>query len=54
VLHLNDINIVQGEFLNFGLGFLTALISGYFALLWLRRLVSRGRLTGFAYYCSSY
>src|SRR3989304_7189597 len=51
VLHMSDINIVQSEFLIFGLGFLTALISGYFALLWLRRLVSRGRLTGFAYYC---
>lgn len=50
-LHLNDINIVQSEFLNFGLGFVTALISGYFALLWLRRLVSRGRLNGFAIYC---
>lgn len=51
VLHISDINIVQSEFLNFGLGFIAALISGYFALLWLRRLVSRGRLTGFAYYC---
>lgn len=51
VLHLNDINIVQSEFLNFGLGFIAALISGCLALMWLRRLVSRGRLTGFAYYC---
>jgi len=51
VLHLSDINIVQSEFLNFGLGFITALISGYLALLWLRRLVSRGQLNGFAYYC---
>jgi len=33
------------------LGFAAAFISGYFALLWLRRLVSRGRLTGFAVYC---
>ena len=51
VLHLNDINIVQGEFLNFGLGFAAALVSGGLALAWLRRLVSRGQLNGFAYYC---
>src|SRR3989339_208962 len=51
VLHFNDINIVQGEFLNFGLGFAAALVSGGLALDWLRRLVSRGQLNGFAYYC---
>jgi len=51
VLHFNDINIVQGEFLNFGLGFAAALVSGGLALAWLRRLVSRGQLNGFAYYC---
>src|SRR3989338_11374759 len=51
VLHLSDINIVQGEFLNFGLGFAAALVSGGLALAWLRRLVSRGQLNGFAYYC---
>jgi len=51
VLHLSDINIVQSEFLNFSLGFIAALIFGYFALLWLRRLVSRGRLNVFAIYC---
>lgn len=51
LLQLKDINLVQGEWLNFTLGFTAAFISGYFALLWLRRLVSRGRLTGFAVYC---
>ena len=51
VLHFNDISLVGDGFLNLGLGFAAALVSGYFALLWLRRLVSRGQLTGFAYYC---
>ena len=51
VLHFNDISLVGDGFLNLGLGFAAALVSGYFALLWLRRLVSRGQLNGFAYYC---
>lgn len=51
VLQLKHLNFVAGEFTNFGLGFIAAFISGYFALLWLRRLVSRGQLTGFAVYC---
>lgn len=51
VLQVKDITLVQGEWLNFALGFIAAFISGYFALLWLRRLVSRGHLTGFAVYC---
>ena len=51
VLQLKHLNLVEAEFVNFGLGFAAAFISGYFALLWLRRLVSRGRLNGFAYYC---
>src|SRR3989344_2116977 len=51
VLQLKHLDLVEAELSNFGLGFAAAFISGYFALLWLRRLVSRGRLTGFAYYC---
>lgn len=51
LLQLKHLNLVEAEFVNFGLGFAAAFISGYFALLWLRRLVSRGRLTGFAVYC---
>ncbi len=51
VLQFKQLDLVEAEFANFGLGFAAAFISGYFALLWLRRLVSRGQLTGFAYYC---
>ena len=51
VLQLRHLDLVEAEFVNFGLGFIAAFVSGYFALLWLRRLVSRGRLTGFAVYC---
>ncbi len=51
VLQINDLRFAGSEMANYGLGFLAAFISGYLALLWLRRLVSRGQLTGFAYYC---
>lgn len=51
LLQFRHLALVKSEFVNFGLGFIAAFISGYFALLWLRRLVSRGRLTGFAVYC---
>lgn len=37
--------------LNYGLGFLTAFIFGLLSLWWLKTLVRRGRLTGFAIYC---
>jgi undecaprenyl-diphosphatase len=36
---------------NYGLGFAAAFISGIFALFWLKKIVSRGKLDGFAYYC---
>ncbi len=51
VLQINDLRFAGSEMANYGLGFLAAFISGYLALLWLRRLVSRDQLTGFAYYC---
>lgn len=51
VLQLGKVELIAGELTNYILGFTAAFISGYFALLWLRRLVSRGRLTGFAIYC---
>lgn len=51
VLHLGQIRLITGELANYFLGFTAASISGYFALRLLRRLVSRGRLTGFAVYC---
>lgn len=37
--------------LNYSLGFLTAFLTGIAALWWLKKIVSRGNLTGFAYYC---
>ena len=46
-----DDRLNLNPYLRLALGFLAALISGYLALLWLRRLVSRGQLNGFAYYC---
>ena len=50
ILHFNDLNLVASQLLNYGAGFIAAFVSGILALLWLRRLVSRGRFTGFAYY----
>lgn len=50
ILHFNDLNLAASQLINYSAGFITAFISGIFALIWLRRLVSRGRLTGFAYY----
>lgn len=50
ILHFNDLNLVASQFLNYSAGFIAAFISGIFALIWLRRLVSQGRLTGFAIY----
>jgi len=42
-----------GQWLNPSLlvGFVTAFISGFFALKLLKKFVSRGQFTGFAYYC---
>lgn len=51
LLQFKQFNFVETQPLNFGLGFLAAFISGYLALLWFRRLVSQGKLSGFAYYC---
>lgn len=51
VLQLGKVQLIAGEAANYALGFSAAFISGYLALLWLKRLVSRGRLTGFAVYC---
>lgn len=51
LLQLGKVQLIAGELTNYVLGFAAAFVTGYFALLWLRRLVSRGRLTGFAYYC---
>jgi undecaprenyl-diphosphatase len=50
-LHFHEFNWHRAELLNYSLGFITAFVSGYFALMWLRRLVARGRFTAFAVYC---
>ena len=51
VLHFKDLNLVTAEIANYGLGFIAAFISGIIALFWLKKIVSRGNFTGFAYYC---
>lgn len=50
---LQLINLPAGQWFNPGLlvGFLAAFLSGFFALKLLKKFVSRGRFTGFAYYC---
>jgi undecaprenyl-diphosphatase len=51
VLNFNELSFSPAELINYGLGFIFAFISGYLALLWLKKIVSRGKLEGFAYYC---
>lgn len=52
VLALKDLSLGAVSWnLNYGFGFLIAFIIGLFSLWWLKKLVSHGRLTGFAIYC---
>jgi undecaprenyl-diphosphatase len=51
VLNVDGMSFTAAELINYGLGFIFAFISGYLALLWLKKIVSRGQLDGFAYYC---
>src|SRR3989304_6768308 len=51
VLQIDDLRLAGSELPNSLIGFIAAGVSGYLALLWLRRIVSRGQFTGFAIYC---
>ena len=51
VLSLPDLAEGGENLLELGGGMLAAFVSGYLAIRFLVRLVSRERLTGFAYYC---
>ena len=51
VLQIDDLRLAGSELPNYLIGFIAAGVSGYLALLWLRRIVSRGQFTGFAIYC---
>jgi undecaprenyl-diphosphatase len=50
-LQINKAALTEAELMPGLAGFITAFIAGWLALLWLRRIVSRGRFTGFAVYC---
>jgi len=51
LLQIDSLRLAGSELPNYGVGFAAAFISGYLALLWLKRIVSRGQFTGFAIYC---
>ncbi|MDZ7586613.1 MAG: undecaprenyl-diphosphate phosphatase [Patescibacteria group bacterium] len=51
LLQIDDLRLAVGELPNYIVGFSAAGVSGYLALLWLKRIVSRGQFTGFAIYC---
>lgn len=51
LLQIDDLRLAGSDLSNYIVGFVAAGISGYFALLWLRRIVSRGQFTVFAIYC---
>lgn len=52
LLSLGDLSLGGGETtLELGVGIVAAFVSGYLAIRYLVALVSRERLTGFAYYC---
>lgn len=51
LLQVDALRFAGAELTNYALGFLAAFISGCLALSWLKKIVSRGRFTGFAYYC---
>ena len=51
VLKSRDVDMATMDPLQLGVGAVTALVSGYLALVVLVGLVKRGRLSGFAWYC---